>query len=173
MRGRRWFVVSAWLCASFAGVGASHAATFAPIQCSLCPTRTEVTFSYDSLSELPQDPNCVGNPMNPCPHYTNFLVAQRFVSANQFVKEFGFRVDSFQTEINDFLAYGESSGTLTQLTGAPATGWRDFSSSTGLQSSPGQLLFLTDASGGRSGFNLGRARVCCQSTPNSTPSFLL
>ena len=102
-----------------------RADSFAPIACSQCPARTNVAWSYDSVSELPWDPNCSGTS---CPaQYTNNINAIRHIVANGFVQQFGFNVTSFETEQDyDYFEFGPYGGTTSRLTGTPAGGFRDF-----------------------------------------------
>lgn len=130
---------------------------FTPQACTVCPTFTEVDWSYNS-SELPQDPNCAAGT---CPHYINNLYHWRTLLANKWVKQFQFRVDTFDLESGyDYFEYGET-GALSALTGSLSPGWRGVVSSDSVQKLPINLLLRTDISVTRPGFRLGKARVCC------------
>jgi hypothetical protein len=142
-------------------------AAFIPIVCATCPTRTAVVWSWlnhGSTTELPNDPNCVATPDNPCPHYINNIQHRRYVYGNPYTRDFGFNVAHFDTESGfDYLDYGPAGQTLTRLTGAPTTGWRDFTLNT---LNGGTFYFRTDGSITRQGFALTEARVCCNTTEN-------
>lgn len=139
----------------------ADAQTFSPVSCNVCPSYTEVPWTFDS-SELPTDPNCSAGT---CPHYINNINQWRSVIANKWVKEFQFRIDSFDTEPSfDYIDYGEVSGSLTRLTGSPVLGWRGVVSSKSIQERPIDFLFHTDSNVARPGFAMGKARVCCSFT---------
>lgn len=136
----------------------ARAQSFSTVACAGCPTYTEVHWTFYS-SELPKDPNCSAGT---CPHYINNVNQWRSVLANKWVKQFQFRVDSFETElVYDYVDYGELFGTLSRLTGTPSLGWYGVTSSSSVQQKPIDILFHADQSVSRPGFKLGRARVCC------------
>lgn len=155
-------------------------ATFAPVQCAACPTMTEVNWSYNvggrsSVWEQPQDPNCVPTPTSPCPHYINNIrLSGREIVGNQYISQFGFRVDFFKTDSSSdrlsWVLWQNGSETWSPswvLSGSPPTGWVDTAVNGSLQASPIVLKFDTDASGTDEGFALGRAHVCCSTTPST------
>lgn len=138
---------------------------------------TEVNFTYQNSGgtwEIPQDPNCSARTADPCPHYINQIDISRSIVANQYVQQFGVRLDFFETESGyDFLSYGQRGSALTSISGTQIGGtWRDFGVSGSLQSTPGMIHFHADEIVSDEGFSIGRARVCCQSTPQTTPAYL-
>jgi hypothetical protein len=151
-------------------VGEAHATfSFSPYQCALCPTMTEVPYTFPLRGagmEIPTDPNCAPTPADPCPHYINWVHEySRVVLANTWVKKFGFRVDFFETESGwDYFYYGEELGTLASLTGAPPTGWYDFEVSASFERTPGILIFSSDSIIPDHGITIGKGRVCCVAT---------
>ncbi len=141
-------------------------AAFSPVACSVCPTMTEVDWSFNSLSEFPDDPNCSAST---CPHYINNIHAWRDVYANRYVTQFQFRVDSFATEPGyDYLDFKEVGGAATRLSGTPVLGWYGVTSSSVVAHKPIDLLFHSDILTNRPGFRIGRARVCCQVTAGAS-----
>lgn len=162
-----------------AGARAAHA-SFTPTQCAPCPTRTEVNFWHSTLDMPRQNVSsmeCQGTqpPGNPCSErYTNRSDHERDILANQYVKEIGFRIAHFDLEPYwDFLYYGQFDGALTSISGNPTVpSWRDVSLTGSGQASPVRLKFTADTIISQQGFDLDRARVCCNSTPNSATVLL-
>jgi hypothetical protein len=149
-----------------------------PIQCALCPTLTEVPWTYrvgggTGVFDLPSDPNCGPTPGNPCPHYINNLRNFTHVGANRFVERIDFRVDAFDSELCcDVLNLSRAGLARTSLRGTPALGWYPLpADGTSLEAKPAFLEFATDLSVTRQGFNLGAVRVCC-GTPDNDPMIL-
>jgi len=121
---------------------------------------TEVDFSYSSSAELPR-----AFPIPTSPNYINNLSYWNNVYANKFVSRIEFRFASFTTESwVDLLHIRELGvGAWWSMSGNVASGtWLGFASSTSLQHRPAELHFVTDFSGGMTGFNIDKARVCCK-----------
>lgn len=172
------------LAPAIAGIGLvlcaqrAQAQVFSPVQCSACPTMTQVSWTYrvgggTGVFELPSDPNCSATAGNPCPHYINNLSNGLYVSANHSVKQIDFRVDAFDTEACcDPLSISRAGLAGTTLLGTPATGWYPGANDgTSLEQKPTFVNFVSDFSITRPGFSIGAARVCCGAADN-TPAIL-
>ncbi|MBI4704720.1 MAG: hypothetical protein HY744_26760 [Deltaproteobacteria bacterium] len=144
--------------------------------CPLPPATREIAWHYYS-NELPYYPNCGlacdDFPGHACPRYTNHLDHTRWATANAYVKQFGFYVNSFETEYCcDKLKYGEDGQPLQELKGTVSPQWLSIGVSGSLQATPAVFVFHTDYSWGYPGFYLGSARVQCQSSPATDPAYL-
>lgn len=156
---------------------------FNPVQCPVCPAMTEVNWTYavggrTNVFEQPSDPNCVPTPTSPCPHYINNVsFAVREIVASAYVSQFGFRADFFKTASSSdalswefWLNQSPVFSSAWRLSGTPATGWVDTAGPAALQAAPMIMTLATDGSATDEGFSLGRGRVCCSTTPTSTPA---
>lgn len=143
----------------------SARAQFSPQTCSVCPTMTNVDYTFNS-NELP----------NTASGYLSNVDYTRYVFANRYVKRFDYYVSSFATENNyDYLDTTYDPGSPTfRLTGSSVpAGYRTITTANSTQSfqlHPARFDFHTDTSVVTTGFSIGastQAKVCCDNTLSS------
>jgi hypothetical protein len=155
-------------------VARGASASFTPVVPATCPATTEVNWSYNLSAAgqctgagCPQDAGWMipANPNLPT-EYTNSVQNFTLVAGNEYINQFGFRINTFETEPNyDFLTVWNSTSTISLTGGAnwgnPIQGWRDLPAThTSLPTDSTAILFNSDYSVSQAGIFLDRARVC-------------